>query len=269
MPGAADHFSQSYAEARAKFLAATGDRKLDVQSHVLSDRVGVDGEALAIDVALGGAVSGPGLLVITSATHGLEGYCGSGAQIALLRDDAFLAMATAARVGVLFVHALNPFGFSHGRRVNEDNVDLNRNFRDFDAPVPVNDAYAEIHPLLVPAAWPPPAENDAAIAAHIARRGVSAWQAALTGGQYTFPDGLFFGARVPRGATGHCVPRCATTAARANDWGGSTFTRGSDRAATARRFTPVATSPRTWRGRVPGGDPKSRRSTTARPPPRG
>ena len=197
MPGAADHFSQSYAEARGKFLAATRDRKLDVQSHVLPDRVGVDGEALAIDVALGGAVSGPGLLVITSATHGLEGYCGSGAQIALLRDDAFLAMVTAARVGVLFVHALNPFGFSHGRRVNEDNVDLNRNFRDFDAPVPVNDAYAEIHPLLVPAAWPPPAENDAAIAAHIARRGVSAWQAALTGGQYTFPDGMFFGGSCP------------------------------------------------------------------------
>jgi hypothetical protein len=29
---------------------------------------------------------------------------------------------------IVFVHALNPFGFKHHRRVNEDNVDLNRNF---------------------------------------------------------------------------------------------------------------------------------------------
>ena len=29
------------------------------------------------------------------------------------------------------LHALNPYGFSHLRRVNEDNADLNRNFVDF------------------------------------------------------------------------------------------------------------------------------------------
>lgn len=31
-------------------------------------------------------------------------------------------------VTVVFVHAVNPFGFHHDRRVNEDNIDLNRNF---------------------------------------------------------------------------------------------------------------------------------------------
>jgi hypothetical protein len=29
---------------------------------------------------------------------------------------------------LVFVHAVNPYGFKHHRRVNEDNVDLNRNF---------------------------------------------------------------------------------------------------------------------------------------------
>ena len=29
---------------------------------------------------------------------------------------------------LLMIHALNPFGMAHLRRVNEDNVDLNRNF---------------------------------------------------------------------------------------------------------------------------------------------
>ena len=33
-----------------------------------------------------------------------------------------------------FIHALNPFGFAWLRRVNEDNVDLNRNFQDFLSP---------------------------------------------------------------------------------------------------------------------------------------
>ncbi len=37
------------------------------------------------------------------------------------------------------LHALNPYGFSHLRRANEDNADLNRNFVDFAAPLPVND----------------------------------------------------------------------------------------------------------------------------------
>jgi hypothetical protein len=196
-PSVATHFAPSYAEAREKFLAAARARDLAMESHVLTDRKGIDGETLATDVALAGAPDATGLLMITSATHGVEGHCGSGCQVALLRDDDFMEAVATAGVAVLFVHAVNPYGFSHGRRVNEDNVDLNRNFRDFATPAPANAAYAEIHPLLIPAAWPPPAENEARIAALIAQRGVQAWQAALTGGQYTIPDGMFYGGAGP------------------------------------------------------------------------
>ena len=186
-------FSRSYAEARGKFVAAARARHLAVETHALPDRQGVDGEVLAIDVAVLGPPEAAALLVLTSATHGIEGYCGSGAQIGLLRDDAFVAAVEEARVAVLLVHAVNPHGFSCGRRVNEDNVDLNRNFRDFTAPAPVNAAYADVHPLLIPATWPPPPENEAAIGRYIAEHGERAFQAAVTGGQYAFPDGLFFG----------------------------------------------------------------------------
>ena len=61
------------------------------------------------------------------------------------------------------------------------------------APLPANAAYAEVHPILLPATWPPPKESEEAIGAYIAKHGERAFQAALTGGQYTFPDGLFFG----------------------------------------------------------------------------
>jgi len=95
------------------------------------------------------------------------------------------------------LHALNPYGFSHIRRVNEDNADLNRNFMNFDAPLPVNTAYAEIHALLLPDSWPPSAQNEAKLQAWIAQHGHKAYQAAVSGGQYAFPEGMFYGGSKP------------------------------------------------------------------------
>jgi len=190
-------FSKTYAEARERFVAAARARGLPLESHVLPDLRGIEGEALAMDVALTGSASAAGLLVLWSATHGVEGYCGAGCQVALLEDDGFLRAVDEARASVLFVHALNPHGFSFGRRVNEDNVDLNRNFRDFAAAAPPNAAYAEIHSLLLPATWPPAPSDEARLSAWVAAHGEPAFQAALTGGQYEFPDGLFFGGAAP------------------------------------------------------------------------
>jgi hypothetical protein len=190
-------FSQTYAEARERFLAAAGARGLAVESHVLPGHTGSEGETLAMDVALAGDPAAPGLLMLWSATHGIEGYCGSGCQTGYLQDDAFMHAIDAAGAAVLFVHALNPHGFSYGRRVNEDNADLNRNFRDFATAPPVNAAYAEIHPALLPSTWPPPPENEAKLGAWIAAHGERAFQAAVSGGQYAFPDGLFYGGARP------------------------------------------------------------------------
>jgi hypothetical protein len=115
----------------------------------------------------------------------------------LLHDDAFLAAVDRAGVAVLLLHALNPYGFSHLRRVNEDNADLNRNFMDFRKPLPVNAAYAEIHSLLLPGAWPPPVRSEAKLDAWIAKHGPQAYQAAVSGGQYHFPKGMFYGGAGP------------------------------------------------------------------------
>jgi hypothetical protein len=73
------------------------------------------------------------LLIVSSACHGVEGYCGSGVQVFALHDDEWRAKARDAGVAVLYIHALNPYGFSHLRRVTQENVDLNRNFHDFAA----------------------------------------------------------------------------------------------------------------------------------------
>ena len=63
--------------------------------------------------------------------------------------------------------------------------------------MPANDAYREVHPLLVPSDWPPDAQNMAAIGQYLARHGEKRLQAATSGGQHEFADGLFFGGTAP------------------------------------------------------------------------
>ena len=192
----ATHFSQSYAEARAKFLGAVDAAGLDAETHP-HPMLGRDGEGLAMDVALEGPKDAQALLIITSACHGVEGYCGSGVQTHLLHDDAWHRTVRDSGVAVLYIHALNPYGFSWWRRTTQENVDLNRNFRDFGQPLPANPAYDEIAALLVPATWPPSTEVNAATARYIAERGERALQEAITGGQHDHPEGLFYGGRNP------------------------------------------------------------------------
>ena len=196
MIGVIEAFSPSYALARRKFLqgCVAAGLTVDTRPHPLK---GKDGEELAMDVAYDGPADAQNLLIVTSACHGIEGHCGSGVQVFALHDTEWRDKARAAGVGVLYVHALNPHGFSYGRRVTQENVDLNRNFADFTQPLPVNAGYAELHPLLLPKAWPPSPENQAAIDSWIASHGVPAYQAAISGGQYQFDDGLFFGGTAP------------------------------------------------------------------------
>ena len=186
------HFVGTYVEARDKFFAAAKAHAMAVTRHIHPTARGAADEDLSMDVAVLGDVSAPGMLLLISGTHGAEGFCGSGCQVALLHDAEFVAAVRASGVAVVFLHALNPHGFSHLRRTNEDNVDLNRNFRDFTTPPSPNAAYAEVHGFIVPATWPPTPDNEANIGAYVAQHGQKALQQAVSGGQCEFPNGLFY-----------------------------------------------------------------------------
>ena len=196
MTAAGAAFSSSYAQARSRFLAAARGAGLEVESR-LHPLKGLQGEELAMDIARDGPPDAANLLIVSSACHGVEGFCGSGVQVSALGDAAWREHAAARGVAVLYVHALNPYGFSHLRRTTHENVDLNRNFQDFSRPLPVNEGYRELHALALPAQWPPSEGNRAALASYIETHGQAAFQAAMTGGQYEFPDGLFFGGTAP------------------------------------------------------------------------
>ncbi len=193
---AARYFSGTYAEARQKFLDAAGLRGAAVESFVHPQK-GAQGETLATDVALVGPSNAEKILLVSSATHGPEGFCGSGCQVATLNDADLLARLEKAGVALLLVHAINPHGFSYLHRTNEDNIDLNRNCIDWSAPLPANAAYSDVEPFVLPATWPPTPADDAAMAEYIQVHGMRAYRAAVTLGQYTTPDGIFFGGNGP------------------------------------------------------------------------
>lgn len=194
---AVDDFSASYAEARNKFRAAVQAVGGQVDIYANPACLGPAGEELTCDVVRFGSERAERLLLLNTATHGIEGYCGSGSVIGLIR--AGIITAPPAGTAIVAIHAINPYGFAWGRRVTEDNVDLNRNFQDFAAPLPVNDGYDALQSWLLPSDWDGPGLQaaDAALADWIAAHGFSAFQAAVTGGQYRHADGLFYGGQKP------------------------------------------------------------------------
>lgn len=185
-------FARTYAEARQKFLTAAPK----AQAYPCSAK-GPSGEALFTDVAYLGPPDAKKLLVLISATHGPEGYCGSAGQLVFLQSK--LAKSLPRSTGVLLIHALNCYGFAWDRRVTAEGCDLNRNFVDFSDPLPANPGYEELAEYLVPSDISEEAirRADAAIAAYATAHGELALRLARQAGQYTRPGGVFYGGTQP------------------------------------------------------------------------
>lgn len=190
------YFSASYADARLNFKQAC-EAKGHVVNSLVNDRaVGVDGEILTTDIVRIGPDNAGNLLVLISGTHGAEGPCGSGVQRGLIETDYFDDLH--ANTAVLLVHAINPYGFSHCRRVNEDNIDLNRNFSDFVGVEEINTDYDKLHKHIMTFDWADREPTLRDIAENYAKDyGHEGFQAALTIGQYRHKDGVFFGGDAP------------------------------------------------------------------------
>jgi len=138
------------------------------------------------------------LLLFTAGVHGLEAYVGAG--IFRLFVQEFLPRLDPSSTGLLFVHAINPWGMQHRRRTNRANVDLNRNFvwdthlldRSFNA------GYGRLTSLLNPRepvramAW----ESLSFLFRllwSVASLGLARFRHDALLGQYCFPQGLYYG----------------------------------------------------------------------------
>ena len=189
-------FPASYADARARFRTLAASAGFALESHEHPSHRSPEDERLFCDVARKGSADARRVILISSGTHGVEGFCGSGCQAELLTSEMLDEMP--GDTAIVLVHAINPYGFAWLRRTNEDNIDLNRNFIDHTVHRP-NPAYDEIHDWLVPQDWDGPARQaaEASIAGYIAERGERAFMSAVTGGQYDHPDGMFYGGCEP------------------------------------------------------------------------
>jgi len=185
-------FSTTYSDARANFLHACLLATVAVK-HYQHPLRGPNGETLATDAARIGPEDADDVVVVVSSTHGIEGYAGSGIQIGLLET---LAGQLAPGQAMVLIHAINPYGFAWTRRVNEDNVDLNRNFVDHDGGnYPENDLFERLAEHIIPRHW-----DDASIAQCLAARDAIAAEVgdvevrkAVGKGQYRHPENVHYG----------------------------------------------------------------------------
>jgi hypothetical protein len=185
-------FHDDYFSARQSFLDAARASGAEIESFE-SPEAPTKGKYLFTDVAQIGPNEAVSALVVISGTHGVEGFAGSGIQVGLLRDGAFSQISPETKV--IIIHALNPYGFAEKRRCNEDNVDLNRNFIGHDEPRPLNDDYDQLADEIAPRSISAVAELLAQlkILCYRLRHGQSRLQYAVTHGQYSHPQGLFYG----------------------------------------------------------------------------
>jgi predicted deacylase len=191
------YYSSDYFSARQRFLAASTSRGFEhhaLQIHAPSP----NSEPLTIDVTVAGAAKPTTALVLSSGVHGVEGLFGSAVQLAFM-EQLPSRWEPPAGAAVVFIHAINPFGFAWRRRFNEDNVDLNRNFllpdEQFSGSPPLSatfrDAMKPARPRTRFGFW------TARMAMLALKHGVQSFWQTLPVGQYDFPDWLYYGGGGP------------------------------------------------------------------------
>jgi Protein of unknown function (DUF2817) len=181
-------FSPDYATAHQRFQQSAKRAGARLESLPL-DTKGPAGEQLSIDIAWLGSDNPQHIILHSSGLHGVEGFAGSAIQLQMLDQPPEVRDNSA----LVIVHILNPYGMSWLRRVNENNVDLNRNFLPPGTHHGAPPAYEKLDRFLNPHS--PPSSDFFAMKAMylILRHGMGALKQTVAGGQYQYPAGLFFG----------------------------------------------------------------------------
>jgi hypothetical protein len=193
-----EFFKTSYEACRENFLKNLNGWPPSTEHEIIPISQG-DEKDLFMDSVYIPSTSGKKerLLILTSGVHGIEGFTGSALQTAALKEN-FWGLRD-EDLGILILHAVNPYGFKHQRRVTANNVDLNRNL---DTTPQLfqnkNEGYQTLRGLFNPSV---PASSgffhrvvfylESLYA--IFKHSLSALKSAILKGQYEFSDSLFFG----------------------------------------------------------------------------
>lgn len=194
---AGEEFPSSYFESRQLFRAScplVATAVLSCESFAVEPSLDLN-----VDVLWAKPAGSKKILVLVSGIHGIETFAGSAIQIDFLKSQLFLYQN--AGISVLLVHALNPWGYVHLRRVTAQNIDLNRNFPSKKDPKSApNPGFEKLQQLLAPEAvsgpgWTSMLGFSIKLLWKIAtfEFTVDQMNQAVAGGQQVDPRGLFYG----------------------------------------------------------------------------
>lgn len=144
--GYTTEFSKDYMSARSRFrtYAAQIESQHPNSTTPLSAQLQSD-SSLFIDGLYIKSTASSKLLIVTSGIHGPEAFTGSTLQDLFVQ---YLLKQQSLSHSVLLIHGLNPYGFHYFRRVNAQNVDLNRNHASRDEFSSINPSYEALSPLI-------------------------------------------------------------------------------------------------------------------------
>ena len=140
------------------------------------------------------------LLILSTGLHGVEGFVGAALRELFISE--YLDQLDSATTGLLLVNNLNPWGMKHLRRVNGNNVDLNRNFMENagEFQTNFNGDYRLFDKTLNPtrplrSTWIETAGLLLSVLLNILRFGIKGLRGAVLLGQGSNPQGLYFAGR--------------------------------------------------------------------------
>ena len=192
-------FFDEYDEVREHLLATVDNLKNQgIETDLYSHAIDVEEDLYIDTIYLPSSTEQKNLVVLTTGVHGIEGYIGS-VMLDVFWQEMYPDL-NKENTGVLVIANVNPYGMKHHRRYNENNVDLNRNFIiDWEAfDTTVNKDYPKVDQFLGPqkkmgnALWHE-AGFYASMVKEVVANGADSISNALLGGQYEYPQGVYYG----------------------------------------------------------------------------
>jgi len=199
-PSMLTFFHETYDENREQFrrLAGSLQREFsDVEISKCIVKSEVDSDLTIDAVYIPARNEAKKLMIMTSGVHGMEGFTGSAVQQYFMTE--VLDGEVLQNMGVLLIHAINPYGFKYQRRVSENNVDMNRNFNiNKDLFTKKNEGYANIYRFLNPQRKATAGYFSNSLfflksSYMITKYSMRALRQATVQGQYEFSKGIFYG----------------------------------------------------------------------------
>ncbi|RLD00855.1 MAG: hypothetical protein DRI65_16090 [Chloroflexota bacterium] len=195
------YFPTSYQESRIYFRAQMEKVKKVWPSATLDKYLISDGEDLTIDWITAQPIrQNKKLILITTGLHGVEGFVGAAMLDLFIKE--YISLLDPQVTGIQLVHGINPWGMANTRRVNKNNVDLNRNFMErqevfLDEFNPeyknLDGTLNPVHPLK--ALWIEEIGFLKNVIVNLSRYGVRSMRGAVMLGQQSNPAGLYFSGR--------------------------------------------------------------------------